>query len=355
VPVQIKDPLTVETMPQDPSDMKLSLTQPVFTSGKLSNALAIRREEASEAALREAHARAGVDLEIERAFNEVLLADEALALQEEMGKQTGAVLADAEHRFTEQSASRLELLEARSARTRAQMPLLRARQDARNQLQRLEHIVGWEEDRPLAVSGRLAVVPLRTDPATLVDRALADRPDLRVLAQELTVKERELRAVQLTNTPSVSLVGNYEFWQRARSDLPENVWSGGVAFNWPIFEGATLLPRLQAARLALEEVTLRQRQLRASIDLEVTRAVSDLQVAADAHQTQQADLETAGERVRMAKAGLETGTTPPVELIRSQMQLLDARLVEADLRFQHAIARARLEYVVGAPPGGLEP
>ena len=32
-----------------------------------------------------------------------------------------------------------------------------------------------------------------------------------------------------------------------------------------------------------------------------------------------------------------------------------ARLAEADLRFQYEVAKAELEYVVGAPPGGLEP
>ena len=354
VPVTLHGPLTVQTTPRDPSDMKLALSQPLFTSGKLTNAFTVRREEATQATLQETQTQAQVDLEIERAFDALLLAEEALALQEEIGPQTSNVLADVEHRFAEQSASRLELLEAQDARTRAQMPLLRARQDLRTRRDDLSQLLAWEEDRALVIQGHLTVVPLHPDPRALVQRALADRAELRVLAQELKVKEEELLSVKLANTPSVSLVGNYEFVQRARNDLPENVLSGGVALTWPIFEGGTILPRLQAASLAVDAVRLRIQQRRSRIEFEVEKAVGDLAVAAEAHETQQRDVETAGERVRMAAAGAQAGTLPPVGLVRERMALLDARLTEAELRFEHVIARARLEYAVGAAPGHLE-
>ena len=75
--------------------------------------------------------------------------------------------------------------------------------------------------------------------------------------------------------------------QRARNDLPENVLSGGVVLNWPILEGGTIVPRIQAARLAIEEAKLRREQLRANVGLEVRRAVTAVAVAEDAYRTQQ--------------------------------------------------------------------
>ena len=52
---------------------------------------------------------------------------------------------------------------------------------------------------------------------------------------------------------------------------------------------------------------------------------------------------------------VDAGTIAPVDLLGDRMHLLEARLAEADLRFQYEVAKAELEYVVGAPPGGLEP
>jgi outer membrane protein len=245
------------------------------------------------------------------------------------------------------------MLEAQDARTRAQMPLLRARSDLRTRQDHLTHLLGWKEDHPLAIQGKLAVVPLHLDEQALVQRAIAQRTELRVLEQEIKVKEQELLAVKLTNTPSLSLVGNYEFLQRARNDLPENVLSGGVALSWPIFEGGTIIPRLQAATLALQEVRLRRQQLQDSVEMEVKKAVSDLDVAREAHETQLRGVETAEERVRIAEAGLRAGTVSPADMVRMRMELLDARLSEAQLRFEHAMAKAQLEYLVGAAPGQL--
>jgi outer membrane protein TolC len=244
----------------------------------------------------------------------------------------------------------MELLEAETAYTTTRLPLLRARQDARTQRETLAHLMGWPEAEPPAIRGRLAVETLTVDREALVRQALEQRPDVRLVDQDIRVREQEMLAIKLTNTPSVSAVGAYEFVQRARNDLPQNVWSGGVVLSWPIFEGNTLLPRLQAARLALDAASLRREQLRASVALEVR-----LEVSAEAHQTQQAAVATARERERLARVALKAGTMLPVEVANVELELVDARLAETQLRFDRVMARARLGHLVGAPPGGFQP
>ena len=352
--IRLLSPLTVQTTPRDPSDMKLALSQPLFTSGKLGTALAIRRAEEGVVTLQEAQVKADVGFAVERTFAELLVAEQGLALTEEMTRQTTAVLGDVRQRFAAQTASRMEVLEAESADARAQLPLFRVRQDVSTRRDELTQLIGWDADRALAVRGELTVVPVHAETEALVRRALAERADLRLAEQQIAAKERELTAVKLTNTPSLSLVGAYEFVQRARNDLPENVLSGGVVFNWPILEGGTLLPRLQAARLALEEATLRREQLRRRVALDVRTAVAALEAATEAQRTQERAVMTARERVRASEVGLRAGTTAPIGLAREQAYLLDARLTEAHLRLDHVIARARLGYLVGAPPGRLE-
>ena len=344
---------TVETTPQNPSDMKLAVSQPLFTSGKLYTTLQLRRDEQRVGALQERGLHADVLLAVEESFDELLLAEEGRALNEDVAMLTATVRGDAEHRFAAQAASRMELLEAESAHTRAQLPLLRAREDVRLRRDTLAHLIGWAEDTPLEIAGALVFAGVQLDADALVKRALADRPDVQLVQQQIAVRERELTAVQLAGTPSLSLVGAYEFVQRARNDLPENVLSGGIVLSWPILEGGTIVPRVQAARLAVEEAMLRREQLRANVGFEVRRAVTAVTVAEDAYRTQQRVVDTARERVRVTEAGVGVGTAAPVALANERLALLDARLAEAQLRFEHVIARARLARAVGAPPGKL--
>jgi outer membrane protein TolC len=333
--------------------MKLALNQPIFTSGKLHNALQLRREEQGAVVLQTRQLHAEVQLAVEQAFNELLLAEEGLALNEEVAALTGTVRGEAESRFAAHAASRMELLEAESVHTRSQLPVLRARQDVGSRRDGLAYVIGWPPEQPLAIAGTLAFAPVTLDVDDLLARARATRPDVQLAEQQIVVRERELRAVLLTGAPSVSLVGAYEFVQRERNDLPQNVLSGGMALTWPILDGGTILPRVQAARLAVQEAGLRRDRVRRQADLELRKAAAAVTVAGDACRTQQRAVDTARERVRVVEAGVRFGTAAPVDLARARLELLDARLAEAQLRFDHAMAKARLTHLVGAPPGEL--
>jgi outer membrane protein TolC len=343
--------ITVESTPQDPHAFKLSVTQPVFTSGKLTNTLQLHREGRDLAALEADKVRRQVGFAVVRSFYATLAAEEVLAVREDAVRLSDAVRDDVRSRAARETASRLQLAQAEAEHAQAELPRLQAQYDLDDSLRLLKHRMGWEPGRPLAISGVLAFAPARPDVAALTREALANRPDLRLLDGERRVRERELRAAWLANTPSVYLSGNYEFYQTQRLDLPENVLYGGVVLSWPIFDGGAQLPKVRQARLALEELETRRATLAAGVTFDVERAVAEIALAEQRYLVQERVVETVHAAVRAAETGEAVGKVAAPGLARERIALADARAARAALMRDHVLAKARLAELVGHQPG----
>jgi outer membrane protein len=343
--------LTVQTTPQDAYAFRLSLSQPIFTSGKLYNQLQLKRAERGAALTEEEKAKSDVGFAVVHAFYDLLLARQSLEANEQVSELAEAVLGGTKNRAARGSSSRLEVLQAEAEHARTTLPLVRARNERRYREDFLKHLMGWEREQPLPVRGKLAWRRFTLDAEELHRRALSDRLDLRRLDQDIAVRERELRAVLLTNTPTISLTGGYEFLQHERTDLPDEVTTGGVAMTWPFLDGLTQLPRIHEARLAVEEIRIRRQHLKGSIELEVDRAYDDFQVAEQAYLAHEKLMAAAGEQVEMSERSVGTGTVSTPELAEERVRLINARLVGAQLVFDYLMAKSELDRVTGTPPG----
>jgi outer membrane protein TolC len=301
--------------------------------------------------LEEEKAKADVGFAVVHAYYDLLLARQSLEANEQVSELAEALLAGTKNRAARGTSSRLEVLQAEADHARTTLPLVKARNERRYREDFLKHLMGWERELPLPVRGGLAWRPVTVDADELQRRAVAERLDLRRLDQDIAVKERELRAVYLANTPTVNLTGGYEFLQHERTDLPDEVTTGGVTMTWPFLEGWTQLPRINQARLALEEVHIRRRHLKAAIELEVERAYDDFDVAKQAYGAHEKIMAAAGEQVQMSERSVGLGTISTPELAAQRVALINARLIGAQLTFDYLMAKTEIDRVTGAPPG----
>jgi outer membrane protein TolC len=287
------------------------------------------------------------------AFYDVLLARESVEANDRVVELSDAVLASARDRTARGAAARVDLLQAEADHARTRIPALRAHAELDHRENLLKDLLGWEPDRPLPVRGELRFHPYTVDLQTLVGQAASRRMDLLALEQQVAVKEREFRAAALANTPTVALTGGYEFLQHQRLDFPDEVLSGGVALTWPLFEGFAQIPRVHQARLALEEVRIRRDRLKSRLAVDAEKAYADLRIAEEACRAHENLLTAVAERVQLAETGRGIGARSTPEVASERVALLDARLQGAQLVFEHVIAKAQLDHVVGVPPGEL--
>jgi outer membrane protein len=241
--------------------------------------------------------------------------------------------------------------------TRAQTQLVAAEGGlvvARNQLERsridLARALGLAPDAPLELSDTLtATLPVVDLPAardSLVELALAQRPDLGAERARGLAARRAGAAIAAERLPRLDLSANYG----ANGIAPTDVIATrqiAVQVTVPILDGFRRQGReaeqqavVRASAVRVEEL---QRQVAADVDaarLDLASSAQQEAIAAERLRLAQAELDQARERFKAGVAG-------NIEVINAQSSLVRARDTDIEARFAAATARVALARAVG--------
>lgn len=207
----------------------------------------------------------------------------------------------------------------------------------------------------------LAVSMIATQVDTLIDRALALRPDLAALRETIQQAQAEVRVARSAQLPSLTLGANVG-----------KTYSNVTAFqglNYTITLGVQI-PILNLARqynttAAAAQVmaaSARADLLRTQVAQQVYTSYYALQTATQRTRTANALLASATRSEDAARARYRAGVGTIVDLITAQTALASARAQQAQARWTWGLALAQLSHDVGALgprgdslPPGLEP
>jgi outer membrane protein len=234
------------------------------------------------------------------------------------------------------TASRAQLIAARSDRDRARLDLYRA--------------LGLPLDTRMMLTDSLARLPV-TDSlppeSQEIDRALRHRPDLHAIDEQLTAAEQAISAVRAERLPALAVFGdkgvNGGNWNRL---LPTYTW--GIGLTVPVFDGAHREARIEEEQAATQEILVRRRDLRqvAAIEvrgafLQLASAREQLSAATEQLQLTQQELSEARERFRAGVAG-------DADVITASLDLNGARTLEVDALANFQAARVALALATGS-------
>jgi outer membrane protein TolC len=171
------------------------------------------------------------------------------------------------------------------------------------------------------------------DRAELTARAIAARPDVKALGEQVRALELRVRAVRAERWPRLQARA---VWTRSSGDpfQPEELLQGTVGLAWTPFASGTRAPRaasLDAERQALEADLA---ELRRAIAVEVDGALARLRTARAAVEVRRRGVELAAETLRVESERHAAGRSTTNDLLEA----------EADLRLQRTQSElARLD------------
>jgi len=242
-----------------------------------------------------------------------------------------------------------ELQEAIAGETDARMALLEA--------------MGVRPTTPLRVAGlsNRPLPPMLEDTAEkLVDRALAQRPDLLARVAVVRAREADIRKAQSEFYPKIVVTGNVlqNIGRVRTNDIPgwadvnDTGYGVGIAIEVPLFDGGLRSNRLGEAkskrRVAEEELELaRDRTTR-----EVVKAYEDLKVAIRQREAAVVLLDAANKSYDAAFDSYRNGVATFVDVTNAQTALTKARTADTETRSSVFTAAATLAFATGdiAPP-----
>lgn len=329
--------------------------QPLYAGGSqfaLERGQRRRGEAAGEAARA---ARYDAMLATAQAFFAALLAREQIGAQEEAVVLFEEQLGIASNRFVAGAGPQFDVLQADVAARNARPPLLRARSHYRVAVEELRHAIGL----PFPEGVNAMSLELAGDwPHPSIDYTLADalaaaqdhRPELAALALQRQAAAADVRAARGARLPQISATGGYGWRSKQFGDGVGDMldgWDVGLQVEFPLFTSGMLRSRQRQAESRELQTELQEEALRQEVDVEVTRAYADWQVALEILTTADGVIQQAEEAVRLARNRFNAGAIPQVDVLQAALGLTRARLEKAQTAHDYNLAVARLNRAMG--------
>jgi cobalt-zinc-cadmium efflux system outer membrane protein len=280
--------------------------------------------------------------EVREAFARRLAATQRLQLAEEAHALAEEALRAAEARQRSGAASKVEVNAARSSLGLAVRERAIAVQRDAAAMGALVLLVGLDPAVPVRLEGDLSGTPGEAPAiASLVERALAQRADIRAARSEVEAARAERRLAGREAYPSPRLGVTYA------EEGDEQITKGVLAFELPLFD------RNQGERgVAAARVTQAERALDAltrAIHTEVGLAATRVTAAAAAAQAYTGGLLTGlEENMELVNEAYRAGKVGFFELLVIRRETLDARIGYIDALEELQAARAQLARALGS-------
>lgn len=350
VPAEFRNALQIRS--SNLFDLALDLRQPLYTAGKVGNALRLAREgvREKEAALEAVRRR--VAFRVFQAFHDVLLAEEDLALVRENVGQRRRHLEMARARFAQGVATEIDVLRSEVNLANLEPERIRAENRVRLARAALNSLIMVDVDLPLGIEGKLEQRPwAAAPPAELQARALEVRPEVLVARRQLDEARIMLALARAENKPTLDLGGRFGFSTRDprhQFDYDFSRWNLTVNFRLAFYDSGRKagLVAQAAARVRAAEQALAQ--LENAVRLEIKEAYDLLQSSAQAIAAARLNVSQAERVLAMMQDNYRYGAATTLDVIDSQAALTAARNAQMNATYQYEIAKARLRLAAGS-------
>ena len=294
-------------------------------------------------------------LAVRTRFADVLLNRQRITVQEQSVALLGEQLQTVKNRFEAGSVSQFEVLTAEVALANAQPALITARNAYRVAIDELRAVLGYQNpfgDNLAKVpnfKGELTFTPAAYELEAALAAAKARRPELQRLAQLERARESGLTVAKADYLPTVSVTAGYEGLKSRISNSfsdTEDGWTTGVSASWAIFDGARTKGRVAQARSQLSQARLSVAEQTLAIEVEVRRALSSLQEAAELAGAATKVVGQAEEALRLADVRYRNGAATQLDVLQARQALTEASLNRLEANYRHTIALATLRKAI---------
>jgi outer membrane protein TolC len=236
----------------------------------------------------------------------------------------------------------------------AKVPLITARNNHRLAIEALRLalgavVAGGAPRREPVVVGTLDFAPQQYDRLAALEAARANRPDLQRIAKLADSREAAVATAKSALYPNVAAFGGWALNKGPTTSFGDSYhgWLVGLQSQWDIFDGRATQGRVAQARSALAQTRLSVTEAQLSVDVEVSRAHSQWQQAAELAEASARVVEQATEAVRLANARYNAGTGTQLDVLAAQVELTTARTNQIQAYHGYNVAVAALRKAIG--------
>lgn len=184
--------------------------------------------------------------------------------------------------------------------------------------------------------------------ANLINQALSQRPEMQASAQQVEIRQKELRAEQGGHLPRVNAYAAYGLNERSPEfNFNRDNLTLGLNAEVDLFAGGATSARIEGARRKLGEAQAIAERTRLEIEDEVQKAFATLREAAARQTVAETATVAANEAFRLVHEQYRNGAATVTRYLEAEADRAQAETRAVLARFDAQTARANLQKAIG--------
>jgi outer membrane protein TolC len=353
----------------------LSISQTVYSGGRIDAQQAIARAGRETAALGLTTTTAQLLFEVTQAYYDAALSERLVTIADASLQQAADTLQQVQAGFDAGAQPEFEVLRARVSRDNQTPLLIRQRVNRDLAFLRLKRLLDLPADYDLRLTNvlgdeTLAPSPVFAERVAAVENALPsadatsytlqtaaalpDRTPVSEAGAAVRLREATLHLTEAQRKPSLTLSSAYTRIAYPSGVLPvfdRTNWSVGASVTLPILTGGRQRGDEVVARAELEQAEAQLQQVRELAAVDTRSAWAELLAARAAWEASAGTVQQAGRAYEIADVRYRAGVSTQLELSDSRLLLQQAEANRAQAARDLQVARARVALLPDLPIG----
>jgi outer membrane protein len=340
---------TLNLVNKDNYDLGASVTQTLFTWGKLVNAYKIAgltldiEKESYRKAIED------LKLQVTESFYQTILADKGVKLMNESYEQMQRHIGQIEQLYQNGMVGQLDLLRAKVQLANLRSQLIRIENSRKIAYSALKMVLGISEDMPLALQGQFVFEASAIDLNEAVDIALQERSDIINMRSTVSIAQKGLAIQRTANLPTIFSAFNYSYSKPLSitdQDWGSN-WNATVGASMPLSLGGANLYKLKQSKTQVKQAKLGLAMLEDGIKLDVQSVFYNLEQEKEILSYQDENVRTAEQALNLAEEKYKNGLITNLEYMDTQIALTQAKFDQMSSIANCIITQAKLQNALG--------
>jgi outer membrane protein len=346
------DPVTLQAVPLDRYQVEVTAEQTLFAGSRVRNEIRAATHEATAAARRARQEDADVAFDIRRAYWELQRALAAQDALESAAERVDAHLSDVKSRLREGAALQRDLLQAQTRRSEVRLERLEAKNAVRVAQLELDRLLGLPLDVAVRPVTEVEVEASAAPQDDLTDAALAGRPDLAALGEELNALRARLRATKGERWPQLDAVGRFveakpnQYFFVEQESYHWN-WELGLSLRWNVWDGGRRRTRESELAARLEAAEAHLADARAQVAVDVARKQLEVSHTREAVDVAAENVTEAQETFRVARRQFQEGVALSADVLDAEESWRRAEARRVQAQADYATAKAAVLGALG--------
>ena len=288
---------------------------PIYTSGKITHNINAAQATLDATQANEQVTVLNLKMQVADSYIAVLRLEDAVEVAKSHIQSLESHAKDVKNLFEQGMVAKNDLLAADVELLNAKQLLLQAANVYDNAKARYNQLLTRQLNANVALAKKFPELP-NTTLENLNQNALAQRPELVVLTQQIQSLNEQMQAMKANLMPQVALNGGYQY-QQNRYQAYEGLWQANVGVDWKLFDGSTghKGEALQKQALALQE---QREELSGQILLQVRGAWLDTQETKQRLDVAKQTILQADENLKVTNDRYQQGLATHTDVIQAE-------------------------------------